>query len=162
MIKQWLLVCSVLILCCTSDKSPFLPSSQQPVFSYGISFGECLGYCYGTLTITEGKAALVRSSWNALPAREGSENLAAGEWAQLVKSLRWAEFQSLPDTLGCPDCADGGAEWVQAAFPDEEKRVTFEYGHDLPGFSDLLSLLRQIFTRLDAKLDEGNGTKTIN
>ncbi|RPI02551.1 MAG: hypothetical protein EHM72_03890 [Calditrichaeota bacterium] len=160
--KRWLYVCSVLFLCCTSDKSPYLPSAEQPVFSYGNSFGYCMGYCYSTLTITSGKAVLVKSSRNALPDREWSENLAAGEWAQLVKSFRWTEFQSLPDTLGCPDCADGGAEWIQAAYPTEKKRVTFEYGDDLPGFTDLLSLLRQIFTRLDAKLDEGNVVVTLN
>jgi hypothetical protein len=32
--------------------------------------------------------------------------------------------------IGCPDCADGGAEWLELGFEKEVKRVTFEYMHE--------------------------------
>jgi hypothetical protein len=50
----------------------------------------------------------------------------------------------LYNRIGCPDCADGGAEWIQVDWIDESKRVTFENGRMVEGIEKLIEKLRQM------------------
>ena len=38
------------------------------------------------------------------------------------------KVMALPERIGCPDCADGGAEWVIITVGDKTHKVVFEYG----------------------------------
>ncbi len=53
-------------------------------------------------------------------------------------------FQSLDDRIGCPDCADGGAEWVQIDWNNGNKRVTFENRQTVKGIEKLIEKLREM------------------
>jgi len=53
-------------------------------------------------------------------------------------------FRALDDSIGCQDCADGGAEWIQINWPDINKRVTFENGQLIKGFEGLINELRKL------------------
>ena len=34
------------------------------------------------------------------------------DWNGILNEINLKEFYSLKDFYGCPDCADGGAEWI--------------------------------------------------
>ena len=40
------------------------------------------------------------------------DNLSQEEWQQLVTLIDFEYFQSLDDVYGCPDCSDGGSEFI--------------------------------------------------
>ncbi len=53
-------------------------------------------------------------------------------------------IQALPKTIGCPDCADGGAEWIEIQSIDIHKKVTFEYLNEPNSLTALVTELREL------------------
>jgi len=45
---------------------------------------------------------------------------------------------------GCPDCADGGAEWVEISFDTLKHRVTFEFLNEPEELTPIVSALREL------------------
>lgn len=78
------------------------------------------------------------------PDKTCSSQTDSDEWQALAQSLNREAFYQLPDTMGCPDCADGGAEWIEIEEDDKKYRVTFEYGADIPQIAPLLAKVREI------------------
>ena len=124
------------------------------------SFGMCVGYCKTTLEITETEAVLVsekygRGSGADLAPQRVSTPLTAQEWQDLVAAATAsaAAFDSLPERIGCPDCADGGAESLTMVGPGRNKTVEFDHGASLAGVQPLLDRVRAI--RLRLKPSEG-------
>ncbi|CAF3727721.1 unnamed protein product [Adineta steineri] len=66
------------------------------------------------------------------------------KWKQLISLIDSKNFQALDDTVGCPDCADGGAEWIQINYSNKNKQVTFELGKLIKGFEGLINDLRSL------------------
>nr|WP_068890425.1 hypothetical protein [Pedobacter panaciterrae] len=58
-------------------------------------------------------------------------------------------FKNLKSTYGCPDCADGGAEWIEIKIGSNTKRVTFEYGNPPEELKPLNDHLRSIQQQYD-------------
>jgi hypothetical protein len=60
-------------------------------------------------------------------------------------------FVNLPKTIGCPDCADGGAEWIEiiSGSGGKSQKVTFEYMNEPAKLKDLASGLRTILESFD-------------
>ena len=58
--------------------------------------------------------------------------------------IDFENFRLLDDRIGCPDCADGGAEWIQVNWSGQNKRVTFENGQLIKGFEGLVVKLRDL------------------
>lgn len=50
----------------------------------------------------------------------------------------------LDSIYGCPDCADGGAEWIEIQDDQQIKKVTFEYGDTLAPIENLMLELRDL------------------
>lgn len=76
------------------------------------TFGECWGPCRYELTIADGALALVVSNWDGTVYRDLTGERAgrftdagAARAMELAVALLGVE---LPETYGCPDCADGG------------------------------------------------------
>ena len=115
----------------------------------GTSFGECTGYCFHELTIENGRATYVVKTWDgSMPALTTSVELGRGEWARLQSLAKPETLDDIPPVLGCPDCADGGAEWVEIETRTATDRVTFEYAATVGGLDELLPLLRELRARL--------------
>jgi hypothetical protein len=119
------------------------------------SFGMCVGYCKTTLEITETEAVLVsekygRGSGADLAPQRASTPLTAEEWQDIVAAATAsvAAFDTLPERIGCPDCADGGAESLTMVGPDRSKTVEFDHGASLAGVQPLLERVRAIRQRL--------------
>jgi hypothetical protein len=138
------LILGLLVSSCTEEDG-----SEITLVNYGTSFGECIGYCIHDLDINQTLATLERIGWiDSIVTQTCSQNLDDNHWDQIITSIDVETFFGLPETIGCPDCTDGGAEWVEIELQNGEKyRVTFEY-HNEP--SELLSLMAKLRELLDS------------
>ena len=59
-----------------------------------------------------------------------------------LEDMDLKEVHAMDDIIGCPDCADGGAEWLELGFEDRVKRVTFEYMNEPEQLGDIIPELR--------------------
>ncbi|MCC7002591.1 MAG: hypothetical protein IT357_10590 [Gemmatimonadaceae bacterium] len=119
------------------------------------SFGMCMGYCKTTLEITATEAVLIREAYGRgagadLPLQRLTTPLSAQEWQDLAAAATAAAaaFDTLPERIGCPDCADGGAESLTLVGSGRDKSVEFEYGASLAGVQPLLEQVRALRLRL--------------
>lgn len=122
----------------------------------GSSFGMCIGPCYQEMSVNESQAVLrVRENKG-----EGGLSELKVESKRAVTPQEWIEIESLvdqealnalPKVIGCPDCADGGAEWVEIQSPGFVKKVTFEYGQPPAQIKELADRLRETRESLSAQ-----------
>lgn len=116
------------------------------------SFGMCMGYCKTRLELTPGKAVLVREPGGrgapTLPVERKEEALSPQEWQEIARLAAEAKIDGLPDVIGCPDCADGGAESLTVVGPGRNKTVTFDHGAAMKEAQPLLDRVRAIRTRM--------------
>ncbi|HCS20608.1 MAG TPA: hypothetical protein DIW47_08610 [Bacteroidetes bacterium] len=112
---------------------------------WGTSFGMCRGYCYAEYQYTPEGTRLIRKGWDtaAYPKTLEVFSPKPGEWTELKASIDLATFNALPERIGCPDCADGGAEWIEIITSEGGKKVTYEYGQVPTGLNAILKLLRK-------------------
>ena len=129
------------------------PTENSMVIKTGTSFGFCVGYCSLEATIKNGDVEYVSSSWDKTkyPTKVINLGLSNFEWAEIVANIDMDKFEELDEVIGCPDCADGGSEWIEIIFPGRRKKVTFEYGDSLKGINDLLEQLRLIRNSYNVK-----------
>jgi hypothetical protein len=117
----------------------------------GTSFGMCLGYCRTELTVSPDRTATMR--W--IP--QGSGRATVTE----TRTLSEEEYDTLRDAFdrdcllgadevyGCPDCADGGAEYVEMQDGATVKRVAFEYGTEVGGLGAFIEAMRTLRASFD-------------
>lgn len=127
-------------------------NSEITKIIHGTSFGECYGYC---LTNTEYDASTYyfeKRSWFIDEAEYPS--IACSEtaimWEDLSSSINFEEFQTLEEVIGCPDCADGGAEFIEIITDDGTYKVTYEYNTP----PEMLESLLQVMSEIDGNLEE--------
>ena len=114
----------------------------------GTSYGLCWGYCIFELELDNSNALFTSSSWgnwyDEFLDLLLEDNLSQEEWQQLVDRIDFEYFQSLDDVYGCPDCADGGAEFIEIIYEGVTKQVTFEAYTEIDGIQELTILLRDL------------------
>ncbi|MDZ4256349.1 MAG: beta-propeller domain-containing protein, partial [archaeon] len=72
-----------------------------------------------------------------------TETRAAGStYFDTAEEVDWASFQTLPDTFGCPGCADGQTEKVTITRGDASKTITLEAYQWVPELQGVLDRLR--------------------
>jgi hypothetical protein len=117
-------------------------------FKTGTSFGECLGYCLSELTISANDADYVLYGWDendpVFRPVAISDTVDSNDWEDLNTQFNFELFMNLDSIIGCPDCADGGAEWFEIVTNDTVERVTIEYGDSLEGLNNYIDLLRSV------------------
>ncbi|MCE9522580.1 MAG: hypothetical protein K8S25_09140 [Alphaproteobacteria bacterium] len=117
------------------------------------SFGMCVGYCSTRLEIAAGEAVLVRESRGGrggavLPTQRFTAPLNASEWQEIVRLAAAAKFDGLPEVIGCPDCADGGAESLSVEGSGGTKTVKFDHGAKVEALQPLLDRVRELRVKL--------------
>jgi|GEM_PF-1147660 len=115
---------------------------------YGTSFGMCQGYCLSEMEVTSKGIKHVRSDW---PSREGTvvpitTGLAytVEEYDALLAKLDLDAFFKMDTVYGCPDCADGGAEWIEISRNGTTQKVTIEFGKKIEGLTGVMAGLRKL------------------
>ena len=143
--KRLLATTLILFLTTGCQMSELLRPTDELVVRSGTSFGMCTGYCVTELHIDATEARFTRSAWRASrPPQTAVIAITQEQWGQILSSIDLNAFASLQDVYGCPDCADGGAEWVELETPGFKKRVTFEYGTNPPTLGMLLQQIRPL------------------
>ena len=136
------------LLCATACANPSRPSEIVRVRAT-TSFGFCVGYCRTTLEISSSEVVFVKEGWRGEPPLRQTATLTPSEWNDLVRAVDRARLEALPNVIGCPDCADGGAESVDVLAANWSKAVTFDHGADLPSIRPLLDRVRAIRQRFE-------------
>jgi hypothetical protein len=127
--------------CGGSDQTGVFGDGLAIEITSGTSFGMCAGYCVTELRIDRTSVTLTEDSQRQdIPTRS--------EWNRLQSLVDTAAFRRLEGVHGCPDCADGGAEWIQIETA-EPVRVTFEYGTELDGIDELQAEIRELRSRFE-------------
>ena len=134
---------SILTSCSTSKDS-----NSITYIKHGSSFGMCRGYCYSESTYTKTEKiafskAYGRTNPEEFPDKSDTTGLNVKIWDELVNSFVVDSFFKLDETIGCPDCADRGSEWLEIKTKKKVYKVTFDYGKELSGMNDLLKLVRE-------------------
>ena len=143
--RFWILAAACGAMACGS--SPSAPRAVTAIRTT-TSFGFCAGYCQTTLEITSEEMVFVEESRRGeLPTRRRMARLSSSEWSELIDGVDRRAIDTLPDTVGCPDCADGGAESLEVIGADWQKRVTFEHGAKMPELQPLLARVRTLRSR---------------
>jgi len=124
----------------------------------GIFFGMCGGYCKSEVEIVNRDVVFIASSWSnpSYPDTMLNGNISIQEWDSLIASVDMDSFLSLDDIIGCPDCADGGGEWIEITKVDTLKRVTFEYGETVESIQSLIEKVRVIRERFYCEIFPDN------
>lgn len=143
-LRSWLLVFGLPAVAACG--SPSTPSAEPAAFTSVVSFGFCAPtiYCTSRLELSERRAVLTYESREQAPLVQ-RRDLQPGEWQRLVAALDAARLRALPSRIGCPDCADGGAETLTVAFADgPSSTVTFEFDRDVAGIEAVQAQIRSI------------------
>jgi len=121
------------------------PQSSIQINS-GTSYGECWGYCVFELELDNSNALFTASGWGwyEFPDLLLEDNLSQEMWQQIIELIDFEYFQSLDDVYGCPDCADGGAEFIEIIYDGVAKQVTFDAYTEIDGIQELTILLRDL------------------
>ena len=151
--KLWsacLLAATLCFAACAS--APAAPANIRQIVST-TSFGMCVGYCSTRLEISEGQAVLIRDAHGGrggsnLPDQRIAAPLTASEWQEFAQLAATTNLNGLPPVIGCPDCADGGAESLSIAGDGETRSIAFEHGATIAQAQPLLDRVRALRTRM--------------
>jgi hypothetical protein len=114
------------------------------VVESGTSFGMCAGYCSTRLVVDDARATLIETAWRSeLPDRTRTVELTAAERSRFYAAADTAAVHRLAGVHGCPDCADGGAEWITVG----RSTVKFDFGKELAGLVPLQREIRALRAR---------------
>jgi hypothetical protein len=116
--------------------------------NYGTSFGMCVGPCRKEMNIKKNSVCFTVFYTESRGATGGTpkiynEVLEVTLGNSLVKSINFESFYKLNKVIGCPDCADGGAEWVEILKNGSKHKVTFEFGKAPKEIESLVTILRE-------------------
>ncbi len=113
--------------------------------SYGTSFGECFGYCTNIISVSNENVVFTKSKNGQTPDLKTCDSTISRADLEIIKtSLNESKVAKLPATIGCPDCADGGAEWVSITANGKTYIVVFEYGKAPAELAVAVTKLREI------------------
>ena len=93
-------------------------SMTDYVINYGTSFGMCVGPCRKEINVVNNAVFFTvyysegRGGIGGTP-KVFKENLDITLKNVLSKTIDYESFRKLNEIIGCPDCADGGAEWLE-------------------------------------------------
>jgi len=135
-------VSEALATCATGDLVTIVePCATEPIAANGdefavvgggSSFGMCFGYCVTELEIDGTGLVLTRRAWEGISGDDFPDQVVVGELTAAGRTRLDAveadlAVASLQETYGCPDCADGGAGWIEVRDAAGLRRSTFEH-----------------------------------
>lgn len=117
--------------------------------NYGTSFGECVGFCRKQISVSADSihfTAFCDACMTPFLQRKDSVwKPTKAQWDSLRSIIPVNEFNKLPTVIGCPDCADGGAEWLELILTTgETHKVTFEYNNEPTELKQYIPRLRTL------------------
>ncbi len=120
------------------------------VLKNGTYFGECLVDCNEEITVTADKVTYSLTSNvpdSDHPDIHAEDLVTRSEWHAVAGAIDWEALRSLPETIGQPDAADAGGEFLEVS-ESAQRRVDFPLGATVPELAPLLDALRGLRARL--------------
>lgn len=123
------------------------PKANAVLARFGSSHGMCIGYCTQEYELkVDGLLARRKGGGRGDPAThpaDQEQTVALDKAAIDVAMAKFdtAVFDTAPETIGCPDCADGGRCWVEVIRDGKPRTVTFDCSNgseQLKPFTDAL------------------------
>jgi len=130
------------------DDDDVTPEPYVENYSAGWWFGNCAGACLGDLVFPElgPQVAYVIRNWDDpedfLFGADGELTPEAHE--ELLALLAAVDTGLLEPTYGCPDCADGGGQYMQWDFGPVAFRSDYEFGDPPAVLADLDLFVLQV------------------
>lgn len=107
-----------------------------------------MGTCYESFVFEEGVFAREQRTYINGTIQSTCQGGQREEvWSELQTLIDFVVMQELEEVIGCPDCADGGATYIELTQNGESKRVTFETGNPP-------SALELLHERMNAAMEE--------
>lgn len=134
------------ISCSIESDISSVDSEYGIIINSGTSYGMCIGYCIRSLDLsgTEAEYNMISYQPEQHPYKSIKGMITIIEWNDIVAEINEDTIKSMKDVYGCPDCADGGAEWLELITDSYSKKITFEV-NDVPhSIVNLVSKLRAI------------------
>lgn len=155
---------SIILFVPVSCEKPELSAIPEDAdyFAYGTSFGECIGYCVRDIKMIPSMIEFTKNGWDLqgkLLEVKKLENIEESFWNNVADHFDLDAFTALEPVIGCPDCADGGAEWIEVKTGDLVYKVTFEYGNEPDVMKNYINYLRAY---MDAFFVETNQKVNLN
>lgn len=127
---------------CTTSK-PVAVNEEIISVLHGTNFGHCRGYCRKEVVFYPNKVDYFEASVDSARNPVKEENFKnSSAWKSIVAKIDWNKFKDLKESYGCPDCADGGSEYIEIKTVNGTKRVTIEFNKEMPELEPLLTELR--------------------
>ncbi|MCP9850385.1 hypothetical protein [Cyanobium sp. Morenito 9A2] len=122
-----------------------IAAARDPVVALrsGSSFGHCVGYCDEELELVGTRGRYERRAWRAptgttLAPQILRTSVPQQTWLKLVRLADNLQLTKPQVVIGCPDCDDGGSEWIELVRQSGAKRrIVFEY-HRYPANAEAL------------------------
>jgi hypothetical protein len=144
--KPILFICFLIATVFTSCRvqEEVIQKEEILLIKHGYTFGRCVGYCNKETTFSQSQVRHVQYNRDTLnnPPKNSEKKFLAEDFKALCTSVDLNAFLQLEERIGCPDCADQGAEYVEIVTSKQTKRVTFEPGKPVPVLDSLLVKLR--------------------
>lgn len=120
-------------------------SQLDMTIHYGTSFGMCMDYCNTLMKLERGKLSFeyVGNDTIASPLISCSTTIANDSTDLLLNFIDKEELFYMNTVYGCPDCADGGSEWILVIHNNFVKKITFEYLNEPEELTPYLTILRR-------------------
>jgi hypothetical protein len=118
---------------------------------YGTTYGECVAYCSKSIEVFATRVKFSASGFASQPGRAPFSSaipLSREEQVEVRRLLSGTSIEGLPERIGCPDCDDSGAEWIEVNRSGHLERITFEKGKSpvqLKPLIDWLSAMQDRF-----------------
>ena len=122
--------------------APSEPESPVVNVSSGVFYGECGGYCKTSIHLEPNRKTFIASAWDHSLPTYRQYTYGGNDWTRILATIDCDTFVALPETIGCPDCADGGGEWIEISIAGASHRVTFEAGATIESIQPLIDSMR--------------------
>ena len=149
-VQFFLVILLVTVISSCSNESLYRNVVQ---INYGTSFGMCVGYCKHDVSIDSVYTSYSCAGWTKeLEPTLYKVQTTKSAWDSVKVLINNKAFFELPATIGCPDCADGGAEWVEVKLLNgTAHKVVFEYNNEPQQLQGSIAKLRQIAGKNECK-----------
>ena len=127
-------------------------SKIQPIIKTGTDALFCLGYCFNEFVITPEKIIYIQSGRDVSEISKET-SFSKSEWNELESLIDFQEFNSLPDNIGCPGCADAPIEWIEITMGNKTKKIQYEVVDDVPEIRKLILKLHEIRKPIESSIE---------
>jgi hypothetical protein len=125
------------IATCRNEKKSILK------IRYGTSLGEYSRFCKKDILITRNYIEFTKSGWtDSLKTKSFKDTMEVTKWSELTQKININKFNDLKAIIGCPDNANGGAEWIEIETSSSKHRITFESRNEPNEVKDFINILR--------------------